>query len=495
MSSPSVRFVGFARVSTKEQEAEGQSLDVQENAIKAYVTQHGGQLLKVFRVAESARASEERRVFQEMLAFAEDPANKVNCIVFKAVDRATRNTLDLHRLEALWEKLGIDVRIVEGDMRMSEAGGNLMINMLGVWAKHQIQTQSGKINEARQHLRDQGKLAYRAPFGYQNIRIGQVAQVVVHTDNGPKIRRIFELYAFENLTVRDLIDRLKAEGITYTTKHPRFNKAKLHTILRDRTYLGEIRTPKGYRPGTSHQPLIDRATFDRVQIRLGDKHYTKHAMVFAGVMTCDECGRRITGERIRNRYVYYRCGGYSSPGHADRTRMTEAEVEDQIVTFLKSLSFGDPELREWFRDALCAAAGKTQQDAAGRRSRLRAEVDRLEKKIDGLLELRLNGELNADQFRAAKDKFVADKRDLEREIAAESKGQLAQGEAAVKALELSEGLAARWSTADPITKRLILSTVTLNITVNAGKLDVTAASPFDLLVEGGILRIGRSEKI
>ena len=495
MSSHIGRVVGFARVSTKEQQAEGQSLAVQELHISQYVAQQGGELLKVFSVAESARSSEQRRVFREMMDFAEDPRNKVNCLVFKSVDRATRNTLDLHRLDALWREHGIDVRIVDGDMRMSTSGGNLLIHLLGIIAKHATDTQTSKINEARENLRNEGILAYRAPFGYQNTRIGKVAHVVIHSDNGPKVRRIFELYAFENLTVRDLVDRLKAEGITYTTKHPRFNKAKLHTMLRDRTYLGDIRTPTGYRPGTSHQPLIDRATFDRVQIRLGDKHYTKHAMAFAGVMTCGECGRRITGERIRNRYVYYRCGSYSSPGHADRSRMTEAGVDDQIVDFLKSLSFGDPELLDWFRDALRAAAGKTQQDAAGRRSRLRAELDRLEKKVDGLLELRLAGELTADQFRAAKDRFVADKRDLEREIAAESKDQLAQGEAAVQALELSESLAARWSTADPITKRLILSTVTLNITMNAGKLDVTAASPFDLLVEGGILRNGRSEKI
>jgi len=46
-----------------------------------------------------------------------------------------------------------------------------------------------------------------------------------------------------------------------------------------------------------------------------------------------------------------------------------------------------------------------------------------------------------------------------------------------------------------MTKRLILSTVALNITVNAGKLDVTAASPLDLLVEGRMLKTGRSEKI
>lgn len=495
MSKRILNFVGFARVSTKEQEAEGQSLTVQENSIKAHVAQQGGHLLKVFRIAESARASEERRVFQEMLTFAEDPANKVDCVVFKAVDRATRNMLDLHRLEALWAKHKIDVQIVEGDMRMSEAGGNLMINMLGVMAKHQIQTQAAKINEAREHLRDAGKLAYRAPYGYQNRRTGQVAHVEVHSENGPKIRRIFELYAFENLTVRDLVDRLWKEGITYTTACPRFNKAKLYTILTDRTYLGDIRTPQGYRPGTSHAPLIDHATFERVQTRLGTKLYTKHAMAFAGIMTCEECGRRITGERIRNRYTYYRCGGYSAADHADRTRMTEAEVEDQILAFLKGLRFGDEELRDWFRDALRAVAGKSQEEAAGRRARLRAELDRTEKKADALLELRLAGELDAEQFRVAQDRLARAKRDLEVEIAAESKDQAARGDAAVQALELSEGLAARWATADPITKRLILNTVALNITVNAGKLAVTAASPFDLLVEGGILRNGRSEKI
>ncbi len=489
------RSVGFARVSTKEQEAEGQSLAVQKTAIEAYVRQHGGQLVAFFSVAESAKASVERKEFHKMLAFVEDPANKIDCVVFKAVDRATRNTLDLHRLEELWSVRKIDVRIVDGDMCISTLGGSLMITLFGAMAKHQNQTQSAKIMEGRENSRNEGKLAYRAPYGYANRRTDKVAHVEVHPENGQKIRRIFEMYAFENLTVRDLVDRLKKEGITYTTKYPAFNKAKLHTILKDRTYLGEIRTPTGYRPGTGHQPLIDRATFDRVQVRLGGKHYTKHAMAFAGIMTCGECGRRITGERIRNRYTYYRCGGYSSPGHADRTRMTEAEVDGQIVTFLKSLSFGDEDLHEWFRDALRAVAGKTQQEAAGRRSRLRAELDRTEKKADALLELRLAGELDADQFRAAKDKLTVAKRDLENEIAAESKDQSARGEAAIQAFELSEGLAARWATADPITKRLILNTVALNITVSAGKLDVTAASPFDLLVEGAILGNGRSDKI
>lgn len=228
MSSHIGRVVGFARVSTKEQQAEGQSLAVQELHISQYVAQQGGELLKVFSVAESARSSEQRRVFREMMDFAEDPRNKVNCLVFKSVDRATRNTLDLHRLDALWREHGIDVRIVDGDMRMSTSGGNLLIHLLGIIAKHATDTQTSKINEARENLRNEGILAYRAPFGYQNTRIGKVAHVVIHSDNGPKVRRIFELYAFENLTVRDLVDRLKAEGITYTTKHPRFKKAKLH---------------------------------------------------------------------------------------------------------------------------------------------------------------------------------------------------------------------------------------------------------------------------
>ncbi|HZW08127.1 MAG TPA: recombinase family protein, partial [Phycisphaerales bacterium] len=64
------RFVAFARVSSREQQREGFSLAVQEEQLRAYAERAGGVIVKLFTVAETASKSGERRVFQEMLAFA-----------------------------------------------------------------------------------------------------------------------------------------------------------------------------------------------------------------------------------------------------------------------------------------------------------------------------------------------------------------------------------------------------------------------------------------
>jgi hypothetical protein len=58
------RFVALARVSSREQEREGFSLDVQESALKAYASRVGGQIIKMYRIAETASKSDERKTYK-----------------------------------------------------------------------------------------------------------------------------------------------------------------------------------------------------------------------------------------------------------------------------------------------------------------------------------------------------------------------------------------------------------------------------------------------
>ena len=50
-TSTSKRFLALARVSSREQEREGFSLDVQEDALKRYAEREGGTIVKLFRVS------------------------------------------------------------------------------------------------------------------------------------------------------------------------------------------------------------------------------------------------------------------------------------------------------------------------------------------------------------------------------------------------------------------------------------------------------------
>ena len=49
--------------------------------------------------------------------------------------------------------------------------------------------------------------------------------------NAPKVRRIFELFAYHGCTLDMLIERLAAEGIVYRDAMPRFPRSTLHAIL------------------------------------------------------------------------------------------------------------------------------------------------------------------------------------------------------------------------------------------------------------------------
>ncbi|MCL6553998.1 MAG: recombinase family protein, partial [Firmicutes bacterium] len=64
------QFVALARVSSREQEREGFSLEVQEDALKRYATQAGGEIVKFFKISETASKGDERKTFRELIAYA-----------------------------------------------------------------------------------------------------------------------------------------------------------------------------------------------------------------------------------------------------------------------------------------------------------------------------------------------------------------------------------------------------------------------------------------
>ncbi len=60
------RYVALARVSSREQEREGFSLAVQEDALKRYAETTGGEIVKFFSIAETASKTDERKAFREL---------------------------------------------------------------------------------------------------------------------------------------------------------------------------------------------------------------------------------------------------------------------------------------------------------------------------------------------------------------------------------------------------------------------------------------------
>src|ERR1700678_382669 len=95
------QYAALARVSSREQQREGFSLDVQDEALSRYAAQNGGTIIKFWKIAETASKKDERKAFKELIAFCKANAQKLDGLLFFKVDRAARNLFDYVELERL----------------------------------------------------------------------------------------------------------------------------------------------------------------------------------------------------------------------------------------------------------------------------------------------------------------------------------------------------------------------------------------------------------
>ena len=494
------QYLGLAHVSSREQEREGFSLEVQEDALQRYAAQQGGQIAKLFRIAETATKPDERRIFKELLAYAKKHAAQLAGVLFFKVDRAARNLFDYVELERLEAEYGLPVIYITQSTENTPAG-RIMRRTLANMASFYTEQQSLDVRDGLRRRVENGLFVSTAPYGYQNVRVDGRSVVKIEPIEAAKVRRIYELYAFHGHTLDSVQNQLFQERTCYTAAVRRFSRSKLHDILTDRAYIGEVMYQGQWYPGT-HEPLINRTTWNQVQARLGGHQNQSHELVFAGnLITCDHCGHVVTGEhktkqtrKGKRTYTYYRCARYNQDDHP-RIRLPEEKLDAQVLQLFEKIRIQDEKMRDWFERVLRARARQNQDDRQARTSELSRQLAVLRNQQDRLLNLRLLDEIDESTFASKSTELRDQIADLSQQIASADRNHAEQGELAVKTFELSQRLQEKWLTADMATKRQLLQIVCLNFSLKGASLVPTIRKPFDILAEGLVLNNSRGDWI
>jgi len=494
------KFVALARVSSREQEREGFSLEVQEEALRRYATQAGGEIAKLFRIAETASKGDERKTFKELVAYAKKNAGLLDGLLFYKVDRAARNLFDYVELERLESEYGLPFISVSQPTESTPAG-RMMRRTLANMASFYTEQQSVDVREGLARRVQEGWFVSRGPYGYRNVRKDGRGVIEIDPVQAANVRRIFHLYAYENLTLDGLVERINAEGMVFRPATPKFPRSTVHNILKDRAYIGEI-LHKGQWYQGKHEPLIGRATWDRVQALLGVHIYQSHALTYASdLIQCGHCGHPITGEQKTKMtktgerfYTYYRCTYYNIAGHP-RVRVPEAELDRQVLAIFDKMRVEDEGVRDWFRMVLASQTRDAQADSRAQRDELHRQETLLVQQQDRLLNMRLADDIDQETFARKhtemRDRLASIK--LQLDVLDRSHDETA--ELASKVFELSQTLRQQWLTADYDAKRRILEIVFLNCTLDDATLVPTIRKPFDVLAEGLLSTNSRDDRI
>ena len=150
--------------------------------------------------------------------------------------------------------------------------GRLTLNVLLSFAQFEREVTGERIRDKIAASKRKGIwMGGPAPLGYRV----EGKKLLAHPTEAEQVRTIFSRYLeLESLTV--LMQDLARRGIESKMRHlssgairggAGFGKGALAYLLRNRTYLGEIRHQGRTYPG-EHEPIIDRDLFEAVQTKL-----------------------------------------------------------------------------------------------------------------------------------------------------------------------------------------------------------------------------------
>lgn len=398
---------GYVRVSTPRQGERGVSLQEQRDAITRYCASHNLKLVRWFEERETA-AKSGRGQFDEMIKRLRKGA--VLGVVIHKIDRSARNLRDWASLGDLIDS-GVEVHFANESLDLNSRGGRLSADIQAVVAADYIRNLREEVKKGFYGRLKQGYYPRPAPLGYQDNGAGRPK--TPHPINGPLMRRAFELYASGRYSLYRLQDTLHKEGLRNRHGRP-ITRNGLAKALKNPFYVGVIRIMKSgdTYPGL-HSPLISKAVFETVQDILTGKaaaRSTFNDFLYRRMLTCATCGRGLVGERQKGR-IYYRCHVRACPGACVR----EDAVESAIEGNLKILTFSREERKGIYAEitSMKQEEDKRAQSAA---RELRLQLDAVNKRLQRLADLLLNGVIEEEFLMERKEALLTERVEIQERL-------------------------------------------------------------------------------
>src|SRR5260221_8555479 len=121
-------------------------------------------------------------------------------------------------------------------------------------------------------------------------------------------------------------------------------------------YMGLIQLKSGETYKGAHEPMVTPDEFESAQDlfgRPGRSRPSRHTFAYAGMLSCDLCGRTLVPEvhikKSGKRFVYYRCRGRTAEGNCPNPCLSESAFEHQLDADLRRLTLPH-EAIQWIED-------------------------------------------------------------------------------------------------------------------------------------------------
>lgn len=443
----------YARVST-EHEAQLSALENQKDWYKPIIAQHPEWDIVRMYTDEgiTGTSAQKRPQFMKMIEDAGD--GEFDLILTREVARFARNTVDTLQYTRSLKAKGVEVFFINDNIKTFDGDGELRLTIMATLAQDESRKTSIRVKCGQQTSMDNGVF-----YGNGNIlgydRVGK--DMVINPEQAKTVRMIYDWY-LDGVGIRAIKFKLEQAGRLTAMGKSNWHESNISKILQNSFYCGIITYHKEYTPdfleqkkirnfgeieltktrGT-HEPIITEEEFERVQEmmakrrkelpnngagkrrQIGEK---QPGDVWTELLIC-ECGHKFNRKvwhRVEDDVQYgYQCYSSIRTGTVTTRLRKGLPIDDVCKTPMIAGWKLQMMVKNIFREYLHNTAevlalaeamlerhiddAEPQTDNNRLIEQKQAEAEKLNKRLHSLIEMRADGEITRDIFKAKKQEI------------------------------------------------------------------------------------------
>lgn len=367
----------YLRISKEDENIEqSESIVNQREFITSVIFENGWDLYDEYVDDGYTGTNFDRPDFQRMMADIQN--GNINLVIVKDYSRLGRNYSKTGiLLDEIFPKYNVRfIAINDGiDTYKKNNNNNELAGFKGIMNDMYSADISKKIRTSFNSKRQNGQfIGAFAPYGYQKDSKNK-NKLIVDPEASLVVKRIFNM-RISGIGNEQIMRTLNQENVPCPTKYKEQNGSNyknvnivhgvwraetIKTILSNPVYIGNMTQRKSERISykirkhkkmprdkwiiveNTHEPIIDKDTFNTVQKLLKQKSYgktekkTEHLL--GGLLVCGECGKPVTfrrEERKGKKKFITLCSNYSRFNKCTRHAVLEEEINDLVINDLKA---------------------------------------------------------------------------------------------------------------------------------------------------------------
>lgn len=428
LTSIKLRVTDYARVSTDHLEQK-KSLQNQVEHFEQYIKENPNWTYVKGYVDDGITGTSDvkRDNFMKMI---EDARSGIfDLIITKEISRFSRNTLDSIKYTRELLSYGVAVLFVNDNINTAMPDSELRLTIMASMAQDEIRRLSERVKFGMNRAIERGEiLGNDLLYGYKKDKDTGVLNII--EEEAKVVRRIYELYAVEELTLSKIVKTLNSEGLK-TCQGKKWGISTISRMIENPKYKGYYCARKSeivdymtkkikyfekddwviYEDKTRIPPIIDEDLWNRANNRLisrkkafserkEDKSIYKNRYLYSAKIFCGQHNTVFHRREFRKnkKDITWVCSEYLKNGKStcDSPNIRESELDEIFKDLISKLQIDSNEVIDTLMNYYKHLEIDTGIDEE---INIREkEINNLYAKKDKLLELSLQGSLSNTEF-------------------------------------------------------------------------------------------------